>query len=75
MSKALTPGEDLLFLAKTTAYEKPGLLSMRSRRMFVQVGQGGMGTSQQDQCVWLLGCEELKRCTADKAAEMAWASI
>lgn len=32
----LAPSMDLLYLARTQAFEKPGQLSMRSRRMFVQ---------------------------------------
>jgi hypothetical protein len=37
VSRLLNPTTDVLFLAKTAAYERPGQLSMRSRRMFVQV--------------------------------------
>ncbi len=32
----LNPAHDVLFLAKASAYERPGLLSMRARRVFVQ---------------------------------------
>jgi hypothetical protein len=34
--RLLTPGRDVLYLAKCQAYERPGLMSMRTRRLFVQ---------------------------------------
>ncbi|GFH16730.1 uncharacterized protein HaLaN_13212 [Haematococcus lacustris] len=36
LTKMLVPGQDLLLLAKTQAFERPGQLTMRSRRVFTQ---------------------------------------
>lgn len=44
VSQLMNPATDVLFLAKTSAYERPGQLAMRSRRMFVQVRVCAGGT-------------------------------
>jgi len=49
VSRLLNPTTDVLFLSKTQAYERPGQLSMRSRRMFVQARMAVAGA---------LRCEE-----------------
>ena len=36
ISSHMLPATDVLYLARTTAFERPGQLSMRSRRVFVQ---------------------------------------
>lgn len=36
VTKHMTPTQDVVYLVKTQAFERPGQLSMRSRRVFVQ---------------------------------------